>query len=149
MTQFEEKANHITDGKYEMLKAMQNLSALSVSGLKVQADFEDDGVGIGCNLSKELESTSARVTMGLAAALVGTMMSNLETGALDGEMTLGVIELLEMTIDTLRPVAENYETLKGVEPKPEQIQVTESDIEGLLKDLSIEQLDVLKGLLGL
>ena len=87
--------------------------------------------------------------MGLAAALVGTMMSNLETGALDGEMTLGVIELLEMTIDTLRPVAENYETLKGVEPKPKQVQVTESDIEGLLKDLSIEQLDVLKGLLGL
>lgn len=149
MTQFEEKANHITDGKYEMLKAMQNLSALSVSGLKLQADFEDEGVRIGCNLNKNLESTSARVTMGLAAALVGTLMSNLETGSLDGEMTLGVIELLEMTIDTLRPVSENYEKLKGVEPKPEQVQVTGSDIEGLLKDLSIEQLDVLKGLLGL
>lgn len=149
MTQFEEKANHITNGKYEMLKAFQSLSALAVSGLKVKADFEDEGVGISCNYNKELKSTSAHVTMGLAAALVGTMMSNLETGALDGEMTLGVIELLEMTIDTLRPVAENYETLKGVEPKPEQIKVTVPDIEGLLKDLPIEQLDVLKGLLGL
>lgn len=121
MTQFEAKAELITDGKFKEVQLMQNLSAAALTGKEITLQFTPRGVAVKANMSKDRpEESSLMLVTGLASALVGSLLKTAESGHLSRNEILGVYELLDASSEVMHAIAENLDNLLEEEPAEEE-----------------------------
>lgn len=152
MTQFEAKAELITDGKFKEVQFMQNLSAMALSGKEITLQFTPRGVAVKANMSKDHpEESSVMLVTGLASALVGALLSTAESGHLSRNEILGVYELLDASSEVMHAIAENLDNLLEEEQTEEAAELTVEEallkiIEGMAGDDADSIMDQLRGL---